>query len=267
MSRPRAIAWTAAAASAAVLVISLRALALHTQTYNTRGERPVFAFEIVDADSFTYAGLPVAFTPGAPDPDGTPTLDMTFGDRTLHLRNTIPGNDALPGLLPYENWLRVLRFVEATGITTAEAAERLEEGKDRLAVVTRSLNPGVDPRTWGSVWRNDWRFTFYELRPDGSIETSRRRFPESTRSLDRRQNAARRAGEPVPNRSPEDLTPEDWRYDAALQVMPPGAGPKMVFDPEALEGAGWAWPASVFSLLGMTVAMAFAIAPKRRRTA
>lgn len=261
MKRTRAIAWIAAGCSAGVLALSVRALALYTERYNERADRSVFAFSIINADSFTFAGRPVTFTPGPVDADGTPTVTLSYGNATATLRNTVPGNDSLPGLLPYENWLRVMRFVDATGITQEQAMERLDAGEDRLVAVTRTLNPGVDPRTWGSVWRDDWRFTFYEFLPEGGFEISRRRFPESQRSLERRQNAARRAGAPIPERSAEDLAQGDWRFDAALQVMPPGQGPKMAFDPEALEGAGWAWPASVFSAIALTLSLAFALAP------
>ena len=263
MSRNRLLAWLIAAFSLVTMIVALRALIAHAESYNARSSRPVFAFELIDEAEFTYADRPVTFTPGEPTADGVGTVLATYGDVKLSLRDTIPGTAELPGLLPYENWLRVLRFVDATGVTQEEAMRRLDAGEDRLVIVTRTLNPGVDPRTWGSVWKSDWRFEFHEFLPAGGFETSRKRFPESERSLKRRQASAKRAGEPIPDRSPDDLSPEDWRYDAALQVMPPGQGPKMVFDADALSGAGWAWPGAVFSALALIVSIGFAAAPRK----
>ena len=76
----------------------------------------------------------------------------------------------------------------------------------RLVIVTREPDPHIrdggrfnleideDAWGWGETMRKYWTFAFYEFLPDGGFEAQRLNFPESARSLKRRQDAARRAG-------------------------------------------------------------------------
>ncbi|MEL7474289.1 MAG: hypothetical protein AAGK04_13305 [Planctomycetota bacterium] len=281
-SRPfRPLVGLAAIVSLIVLVLSVASLARHAQRFNEARGRKTFAYEQITLQEFAFAGRDVAILPtriGA-EPDAAtsaenatdtndasePTLTLRYGDARATLPISIPPIlPDLPGLLPHEDWLKVFRFVEATAVSKAEAMRRLEAGEERLVVVTRNLRPGADPQSWGQVWRRDWSFTFHELLPEGGLEVQKFDFPESKRSYDRRVHAARRDGLPDPERDPDELRQGTWEFEVALQVMPPGAGPSLLYEDNAIASAGWRLSLGVVSVMGLTVSLLWFFAPAGR---
>ncbi|MEO0482074.1 MAG: hypothetical protein AAF138_00425 [Planctomycetota bacterium] len=259
----RPLAWLIAAVSLGLLVFAAYALARHAQSHNTENRRATFAFEQVTEPEFTFAGTPVNILPA--EDIAEPTLRLTYGDDEVLLPESIESEyPNLPGLIPYEDWLKVFRFIEATGISKLEATERLLAGEERLVVVKRNLRPGADPQTWGQVWRSDWTFNFYELLPEGGFSQEQFDFPESQRSYERRVRSARSDGLPDPERNPRELQQGTWQFEVALQVMPPGAGPSMLYSTNALATAGWRLHLAVLSMLVFVISLLIAVAPKGR---
>jgi hypothetical protein len=262
MHRGRAIAWAAAAISLAALVVSSIGMARRIADFHDREPPKVWAFQPVAERAFTYAGRPVTLT-DEQDARGQWVV-LRYGDQSVRLRVSIPGNAALPGLLPHHDWLRVLRFAESTGVNITRLQERIAAGleRDRLVVVTRTPMPGSDPDTYGAVNKKGWTFDFYELLPDGTIAHEQLGFPVRPRpSLVR---AAR--GQP-PRQPPRPTLQEGtWQYQAAMHVMPTGQGPATQgFRNDALAAAGWALPVASLSFLALVASIAVAAAPPRRR--
>ncbi|MBM4108165.1 MAG: hypothetical protein FJ255_05060 [Phycisphaerae bacterium] len=262
MNRGRAIAWAAAGLSLAVLLTSGVGMARRIAAHNRREPPKVWAFQPVGERVFTYAQRPVSLTDGH-DERGDWLL-LRYGEEERRLRVTIPGNPNLPGLLPHQDWMRVLRFAESSGVSIGELQRRITSGqeRDRLVLITRTPMPGSDPETYGAVNKKGWTFGFYELTPDGRIEHQQLGFPSRPRpSLTR---AVR--GQPAKQPSRPVIQEGTWQYQAAMQVMPTGHGPATQgFRNDALAAAGWTLPAASLSFLALIASLAVAIAPPRRR--
>ena len=192
--------------------------------------RPLFLFREVDQREFTYAGRRVSLTDATIE--GGPYVMLGYGDQKVQLHATRPSNYDLPGLGKHADWLRVLSFIDSTGMDPDQAEALSREGKvpDRLAVVTKSLRAGANPDTWGEVWKHDWVFEFHELRPDGAIQRQRLGYPS-----------------PGSKGAREDQIQEgSWQYNAALHLMPKG-GPTLTFRQSPVAAAGWTLPAAALS--------------------
>jgi hypothetical protein len=220
--------------------------------------RKNFAFQRVESREFSFAGRPVTLADDL-QAGSVPELVVSYGDVNKRIAMTVPPPPdsprwKLPDLLPHEDWLRVLRMVETGPIPPREALAKLDRGEipDRLILVVRVPPPGVDPNTWGNVWRKQWSFDFYELDPAGTIvRHDRLRYPAKSGFRQPREG---------------DLRENTWQYQAALQTMPPESkiGPSRNFFGNALAAAGWTLPASAFAALGATLLLVFAAAPARR---
>jgi hypothetical protein len=237
------------------LIIAAWGLGVRIRAFHAERPRNIFAFQPVDLREFRYAGRPVTLVDDLTNPQ-TPYLVVSFGEETLRLRVTVPGNYDLPGLLAHTDWLRIVRFAPLTGLDAAEFEARIESGEitDRLAIVTRTPRAGANPESWGAVWKRDWEFDFYELLPDGTIAHERLGWPTY------------RAGQQP---KPGELRENTWQYQAALQVMP-GAGrdgPMYKFSDDAMSRAGWTMPLGAVSGIGLILSLAFAFAPKRTERA
>lgn len=221
------------------LVVSVRAMALRLAEFNDRTQRTVFVFRPVESRDFVVHGHPVALR-DEDDPKAGWMMAITYGETSLRLPVTIPGDRRLPGLLPHQDWFRVLRFAPLTGMSMSELQTKLDQGavQERIAIVTRTPPPGADPRTWGQVWRKQWVFNFYEFLPDGTFRHERLRYPTN-----RGQQPAKEG----------ELKPNTWEYQAALMVMPVGSTPSIKQADSNLRAAGWTLPgavASTFALVG-----------------
>jgi hypothetical protein len=251
--------WAIIAIASLVVAIACGLeMARRVRAFHRENPREVYAFRRVNDREFTYAGRPVSFTDDRSNPLA-PQLLLAFGDQTRRLNVEVPNTDApardkLPGLEPHVDWLRVLRMTRADGIKPEVFAQRLAKGElpDRLIIVTRIPRPGSDPATWGSVWKKDWQFDFFELLPDGTIAQYERLKYPTTRGVRRPK-----AGE---------LHENTWQFQAALQLMPQAGkiGPTHNFFGNAIAAAGWTLPIGAFSGLLCTVATVFALAPRKR---
>lgn len=214
---------------------------------NRESDKELFVFQVIPDRTFTYAGRPVTIEDWA-DGQGNEGVEIRFGDQSLRLRAPVPpGHEQLPGLVRHEQWLRVLRFAPRRGITMEELLRRIDAGevRDRLAVVVVSPRPGSDPQRWALVWHRDATFDIYEFLPDGGLTHERFEYPESDRSLARRQAAARSRGEAIPQRSSTELVEGTWQYHAALLALPKGREPTPRFIADGWEAAGWPLPAAM----------------------
>jgi hypothetical protein len=251
MERGRTIAWTTATASLAVLAVSVTLMVRRVERFHREHPRQVFAFQPLDEREFKFAGKPVTITDDKSDAEH-PKVLVTYGEDKLEIPVSVPPKYELPGLKSHEDWMRVVRFGAASGLTPEQFQASLLEGKDRLAIVTRTPAPGVDPRTWGVAWRTNWVFDFYELMPEGGFFHERLRYPTKSG-----------ASKPVEG----ELHENTWEFQAALLLIPKeGAdiGPTRNFYGDALAAANWTLPAAAFSGLTAILGLAFALAPRRR---
>lgn len=192
--------------------------------------RPLFLFRVIDQRAFSYAGRHVSLTDVTVE--GVPYVTLAYGEQKVQLHATRPGKFDLPGLGKHEDWLRVLSFIDSTGMDPDKAEELSRAGKipDRLVVVTKSLRAGANPESWGEVWKHDWVFEFYELLPDGTIQRQRSGYPSPASKVPRN----------------DELQEGTWQYTAALHLMPKG-GPTLTFRQSPVAAAGWTLPAAAFS--------------------
>lgn len=212
--------------------------------------RQVFAFQRVTLQTFTFADRTVTLEDDLTIPE-QPFVIVKYGDDALRLRVTIPGNPVLPPEVRHADWMRVMRFIPAAGMTVDEAKRKIDTGEipDRLVIVTRTPRAGVDPQTWGSVWKRDWEFDFYEFLPEGGFRRERLSYPTA------RGARQPRAGE---------LQENTWQLQAALHLMPQAGaiGPTRNFSQDGLSAAGWTLPLAAFSGLACVVAIAFSLRPR-----
>lgn len=215
--------------------------AMRIATANRQSDKELFVYQVIPDRRFTYADRDVNIEDWT-DGQGEQGVEVIYGDTRLRLRAPVePGHPQLPGLLRHEQWLRVLRFAGRRGITMEELQRRIDAGevRDRLAVVVVSPRPGSDPQRWALVWHRDAIFDLYEFLPDGTFTQERFEYPESDRSLARRQSAARRAGKAIPQRSSNELVEGTWQYHAALLSLPKGREPTPRFIADGWSAAGW----------------------------
>lgn len=241
-----------------VMLASGRLMARRIASFHEANKRELYAFRVINNREFSFKGRLVRFEDDRTDPL-QPVLVVHYGDAIDRIPISIPPEPdsprwKLPDMLVHEDWLRVLLMAPREGMTYTEWQRKLDtdELETRLILATRVPRPGSDPETWGSVWKKDWVFDFYELMPDGTfLQHERLKYP-TTRGVEEPK-----AGE---------LRENTWQFQAALQTMPQAGkiGPTHNFFGDAIEAAGWTLPAAAFSGLGGTVASVFAFAPRRR---
>lgn len=235
--------------------------------YNQADGRELYVFQPITAREFTWYDRPVRFADQV-DADGASVVVLEYGDETIRLRSGLKSlPESVPGLSRHESWLQVLRFAPRSGMTIEELQSAIDAGTadERLAVVVRLQRPGVDQDSFGQVMRGDWRFQFVELLPEGGFRDEVLRFPESERSFNRRINAARRAGEPMPERREDELKFGTWQFDASLMVMPKSGPPAPQFGRGAMDALGWTLPAATILFFIAAISLAMAFAPERAR--
>lgn len=276
MTRTRAIALIFAIVFAVIAAISLWRMTLRVERFHAASDKELYAFKTFEDDDFTFRGRPVRIE-DATDSGGNPVVRVTYGDESVELLPTFEplGSEAGNTLARHVRWLKLLGFVPRRGMSIQEAEQAIRDGQLqlRLVLVARRQRAGADPETRGEVEKSGWRFDFYEFLPDGGFGVEHLRYPESQRSLERRQRAAERAGQPIPERRPDELVDGTWQFAAALHVMPsagttPGiGGPAPRWTGDAIPAMGWTLPVSSLSLTGLVIALAIAMAPLKRRRA
>lgn len=271
MTISRRIGFTVAALSGVALVFSAAQMARRVAAFHAESRREVFAFQSVGTREFAYAGLDVTLT-DRDDKAGNRFLVVRYGPDELNLRVTIPGDPRLPGLLPHEDWMRVLRFAAAAGMTLDQLRAKLDSGEipDRLAVVTRTPEAGSDPSSWGEVNRRAWKFDFYEFKPGGGFTHERKSYPNQVAPRVKADwsnlftKDAKVFEVTKPPRAADELEENTWQFQAALQVMPPARAPNPRFTNDGLHAMGWTLPATSGSMLLLLGSLMAAASPRKR---
>lgn len=277
--RRRTLPWTVAAISLVTLIASTYLLAKRVRAYNEASVSSLFAYIEVVNPEFEYLGRPVRITDvPAEESDGLGhVLRVEYGEDELTLPVAVEPRQSLPGLFnKHTDWMRMLFCADRAGMSMQEFEEKMarDEIDTRLIIVTRTPF-GIDANNQGvfgleqdqnastaDVRRDRWLFDFYELSDGGGfIVHQPLRFPESGKSLLRRQNNAKLKGEPIPEREAGELQERTWQYGAALKVMP--RAPAITFENQALRAAGWTLPAASASVLGLVFGIFFGLAPSR----
>lgn len=223
---PRPLTLALTLAGLALMLTSGVLMWQRVGNYYKEHKRALFVYYPLDVRECTFAGKPVKLVDESVD--AVPYLDIHYGEETLRLPVTIPGQYDLPGLAKHMDWMRLMRFVDGSGMDFRQTMADLKAGKlqDRLLIATRTPRPGADPSTWGTVWKRDWVFDFYEFKPEGGFAHERLRYPTT------------RFGQ-----KPKDgeLRENTWQYQAALQLMPKD-GPTYRFTDTGIQAAGWTLP-------------------------
>lgn len=274
---PRYRAWAVAAVSLVALVVSSVTLARRLDAYNRANPKPIYTFRQIEQPNMRFAGREIRVTDQL-DADGRGTVTISYADQTLAVPVSVPTPNQIPGMARHQDWFKMLIFGDRTGMSIDEFQASVDAGDTDLRVIAavRAPRPGddedglfkvdIDPDSWGfgETMRSAWTFTFHELLPEGGFRThGPYNFPESGKSLLRRQARALRNGEPIPQRDPDDLIESTWTYDAAFFVMP--RPPAITFERQALRNAGWALPVASGSILTLMLSIAWALAPGRPR--
>ncbi len=272
----RTILWIFAGLSLCTLIFSSYTLAQRINAFNSDRAAPLFSFRDVQEDAFLFQGHP--FTIKEVTIDDKPYVRVTYAEDILLLPVTVPPKQPLPTVFDRQReWLSIMIMADRAGLTLDEMEAKIDSGEitPRLILATRTpfgAEPAKEKRfdsiehekneAWGEVRRDLWEFDFYEMNPDGTITVhDPKRFPESGKSLARRQNYAKLKGQPIPQRDPEDLVEYSWQYGAAIKLTP--RPPAITMENQALRNAGWSLPTAAASILTLIASIFFAIAPPR----
>lgn len=264
MPRTRIIGLTITALAGVVFVVAVAAMGYRAAAYNEAADYGRYRIEPNTARSFEVHGRPVSLTDAA-DAAGNPALRIRYGDAELLAPIKDPPAPDIPDLGGYAEWAAMLAIRPA--LRTGEPALDVHGNQPapRFVLVTRTTPPGFDPQSWGSVRRADWRFTFYELKPDGTIDARTFRWPRSERSekgLERRASHHDPMAEDLAAIPP--LQERTWEYQAALHVIPKLQMPAQRFKRTALAAAGWTFPVAGFAMLFILLGLALTFMPERK---
>lgn len=237
------------------LIAGVLAMGRRIDEFQHSRAQKTWVFQVLNERAFKFGGHDVTLTDTSDRAAGMlrEFVVVRFGDAELRLPVAVPSKFKLPGLASHEDWLRVLRFAESTGLAEADAAARIARGeiRDRLVIVTRSVRGGTDPGTWGEVRRKDWQFDFHELiaEPGKSprFENERLGYPTARWGDDEK---------------PGELHEGTWQFSAALFTMPRNR-PNPQFRYSALRSLGWVLPATGVSAMLAILGFAFAVKPRR----
>ncbi len=270
MRRPRTVPLLIAILSLALAIGAVVLMANRIVEYNkAQGRTTYVQFEVNDRD-FVYADQPVSIEDLPPKGNADlGSIRVTFGDESLNLPVTIPPNDfadRFPGLERHSDWMRLVRFAKLTGRDYHELMHALGTGQedDRLVMVTKSIRPGVNPETWGKVWRKDWIFDFYEFLPQGGFRHERFAYPHA-RSAE--QQDAQREAEAQGKGGIPDLDTRSWQFQMAHLLMPQGSAPRIIAGDSPLVAVGWIFPATILMVFVTTLSLLLAFAPNNFPTA
>ena len=263
----RSFMWGVVLVSGVLFAGSTAELARRAAEFNRSAHLVRYHAETKQDREFSLGVYPTVKLSDAVDDKGRATLKLEFGGHTRLIPVKAPAAKDLPTLAAYEEWVAVLAMNEV-GLD-AQHRSAAVPGTDRLLVVVRRTPEGFDPETWGSVRRTEWVFDLYDLKPDGSITITTRRWPRpDLREQDFQKQAAAstdpgmRALAAIPPL--EERTPE---YFAAMYVIPKLNVPAHKFNDTALNFRvlSWTLPVSMLSGLVLIPALFFAIVTPRRK--
>lgn len=230
--------------------------------------QPMLSREL-DAEGFPHGRLDDSTDPAT----GAFALKLTFGDQTRYIPVNKPPGTGLPNLGIYDEWLRLLAINEVERDPNDPAGgQRPKPGTEQLMIVVRRTPEGFDPGSWGSVRRTEWLFDFYELKRDGSIVASTRRWPMAKTMYEESFQKRAAAADADPRlkalAATRPLQERSVEYLAALHVIPKLNVPKYKFTDTAFSPRvlGWTLPVTMLSGLAFCFAFFFAVAPSRVTT-
>lgn len=273
---PRTVLWIIAGLSIVIGIFSSYSLAQRIHTFNKDRDAPLYSF--IDIQLETFEMFDHEFSIVETTIDDQPFLRVLWAGQELLLPVAIPPRHQLPTLFDRQvDWMSMMLMADRSGMSLKELESKVISGEvvPRLVIVTRTPF-GAEPTkekhfdsieheedwAWGESRRDLWLFDFYEINPDGTITAHQPlRFPESGKSLQRRQNNAKLKGESIPIREAGEIVEYTWQYGAALKVSP--RAPAITFENQALRAAGWTLPTTAASILALIASVFFAIAPAR----
>ncbi|MEZ6232693.1 MAG: hypothetical protein R3B68_00750 [Phycisphaerales bacterium] len=269
----RPIPWAVAAIALAALITSVALLAQAIAAYQNREGRRQFYYSPIESAEFTFRGVPVRVREEV-DELGRGQVVVAYGPDELRLEVQIPNPSPLPLIVRQQDWFRIMAWADGTGMNADEfeAARQSGERPEHVVIVTRSLAPGSPAGSWGDIWRSEWVFNLYSLVPPpdgadseqrGGFEHERWEYPESPRAYNRRVDAARLRGDPVPERNPRELREGTWQHGAAMLVMPSGSAPPYTFNRGVLLENRHLVAIASIAILALMVSVAIALAPPR----
>lgn len=267
MDKSRRIALIITLVSAAAFIAALYPMVERIREFNLHAGLHNFHAEVLNTRQFQIGVFPEFKLTDVPGDEQSPRsqfesfLRLDYGGRETMIRVKKPPA-AMHDLAMYDEWVKVLAINEVG--RDEQGNTQPIQGSERLYIVSRRTPDGFDPESWGSVRRDDWVFDFYRLNPDGTVETTQRRWPRGRRAEARLQEEQ---GNPL--RAIEPLAPRTLEYFAAMHVIPKLNVPKYKFNDTALSPKvlGWTLPVSMLSVLGFAGGLVFAIAPRRARRA
>ncbi|MCA9287518.1 MAG: hypothetical protein KDA05_02975 [Phycisphaerales bacterium] len=266
--------------SLAALVTSVALLAQAIAAYQAREGRRQFYYSPIESAEFSFRGLPVRVREEVDDL-GRGQVIVAYAQAELRLEVQIPNPNPLPLIVRQQDWFRIMAWADGTGMNADEfeEARRTGERPEHVVIVTRSLAPGSPAGSWGDIWRGEWVFNIYSLVPpapsadadpaaspsagQGGFEHERWEYPESPRAYNRRVDAARLRGDPVPERNPRELREGTWQHGAAMLVMPSGSAPPYTFNRGVLLENRHLVAIASIAILALMVSVAIALAPSR----
>ncbi|MGE3108625.1 MAG: hypothetical protein AB7G11_07735 [Phycisphaerales bacterium] len=257
------IGWLIAGVCAAVVVVSAARMSARVDEYNRHSGFPHFRFEVMGNREFTAYGRPVRIQDDA-DENGHATLRVTYGDTVAEFPVKTPPARDVPSMGIYDEWAKAIEVHEVGRTEHGELGDKV--GSGRVVLVIRRTKEGLDPETWGSVFRDAWTFDFHEFEPDGTFRTESYRWPRgemgemTLKRLVKEGNEEAKALVAIP-----ELPERGWQYQTALHVIPKLNVPKYRFKDTAIKAMGWTLPAAGFGGLGVIIGVCMGFAPARVR--
>jgi len=265
--QPRTIAWILTLVSLLAFIGCALGMGVRAARFNREADFQRYRIEPTLARTLEVHGRPATLT-DALDDQGRSLLMLTYGDAVQAIPVKDPPARDVPELVGYLEWVSVQAITPVQRDGSREVDASGAPVPSRYVIVTRHTAAGFDPESWGSVRRADWTFSFYELRPDGTISHDVFRFPRSRRgeqSLAKRAAAADAKPHEIELAAIPPLKERTWQYQAALHVIPKLHVPKYRFEDDAFSfrTMGWYLPGAGFAALGVLIGLGLAFAPQR----
>jgi hypothetical protein len=270
MTRGRSIAWLLTLASAGVFGASIFPMMRKIDEFNHSAGFVNLHGESIVSRQLRVDGFPPATLTDEATPDGASAVRLEFGGKSISIPVKKPAAN-LPNLSGYDEWLKALAIYEV--VRGPDGKQYRKDGSERMIVVVRRTPEGFDPDTFGQVRKIEWVFDFFDLKKDGTINRSVRRWPRSLQSEDRLRREADGEGDADTVKSAkallaiQPLKERTVEHFSAMHVIPKLNVPDFKFSDTAfrVDVIGWPLPAAMGSLLVFTGAVVFAVAPKRKR--
>lgn len=273
-------AWWLTGISAVALAVCVVPMGQRIGAYNTQQHWTRMHFESIMSREIRVKGFPVGSIEDSKLPNGDAALLLTYDSKQTLIPVKKPPAQDLPNLAAYDEWMKVLAMYQVD--RNSENQQVVVPDSAQLKIVVRRTPDGFDPQAWGQVRRIDWVFDFYNLKPDGTVEKSTKRWPRKYRSEDRLRAEAEGKGRADVSK-PENQNAELLRstaqallkfeplqersveFQAAMHVIPKLSVPDYKFTDTAfsISVLGWTLPGTMISALVLVSSFAFAVGRRR----